>query len=210
MLTTFPIAMIFVVLRVPIIQVVFERGAFHHRTTIAVANVLLLLLGAFLLSGIGNVTGKVFYISQKTKLRATLGCIYILAYLALSYFLTKYFFYKGLAAASSLYFTLGFVVNMLFSRRIMKGVNGKHLLDGLTKITLSCLIGCIAIYFCFTSILLEQNLIIRASIASMLGVLTYFLLIIWIFKVDEAVSLIEKLARFLKLKRVKYELFKYL
>ncbi|GAI07969.1 unnamed protein product, partial [marine sediment metagenome] len=101
MLVTFPIAMVFAVLRVPIIQVVFERGAFDHRTTLAVADVLMILLIAFIFFGLGNVVGRGFYISQKTRLAATLGVVGTIIYVLLAHFLAKSLSYRGLGIAYS-------------------------------------------------------------------------------------------------------------
>lgn len=192
MLITFPIAMVFVVLRVPVIQVVFERGAFDHRATVAVANVLAILLVAFIAAGLGNVVGKGFYISQRTKLVAVLNVIEIFVYLFFAYFLSKSFSYIGLAIASSLQFTFGLVVSMYFMKRIYNGIKGREILRGFGEILLSSLVGGGCIYYTFELMPITFSLILRGIIAGGLGIIIYIWLTTYILRVDEASSLRRK------------------
>ena len=189
MLITFPIAMVFVVLRVPIIQVVFERGAFDHKATVAVANVLAILMVALITSGLGNVVGKGFYIAQRTKLLAVLGIAETLAYLCLAYLLSSYFSYIGLAVATSIYFTLGLIVSIFVMKRIYHGLNARTILRGFGEIFVSSLVGGICIYFSFKLMQITCSLILRGITAGCLGIIVYILLTIYIFRLDEAVNI---------------------
>ncbi|MBA7688450.1 lipid II flippase MurJ [subsurface metagenome] len=199
MLITFPIAMIFVVLRVPIIQVVFERGAFDHRTTIAVGNTLAILLIAFITYGLGNVVGKGFYISQRTNLVAIIGVSGIIAYSCYSYVLSKYFGYIGLAIAALLFPALSIIVTTSVVRRIFKGINGKKILEGFLKITAASLISGLFIYYSFqVAALLNTTLILKTGIAGFLGISTYALVSLYVFKLEEALEMQEKLVKKLR------------
>ena len=201
MLITFPIAMVFVVLRVPIIQIVFERGAFDHKATVAVANVLAILLVAFIAGGLGNIVGKGFYISQKTKLVASLSVIEILIYLGFAYFLSKSLSYIGLALATSIKFTFGLTVSMYFMKRIYNGVNGTKILKGLGKILISSVLSGILIYSCF-KLQAMYSLMARVTIAGGLGVIVYIWLIVCIFKLDEAITLSTKVVSTIRRKGI--------
>lgn len=200
MLTTFPIAAVFIALRIPIIQVVFERGAFDHKTTIAVANVLLILLAYFIFSSIGNILWKGFYISQKTKLVAGIDVALMVVYIMLAYFLVRYLSYIGLALALSLQFSLGGLVGMVGMRIIYKGLNGKKLVDGFLKILSASLASIVGIYYSFQLFQTRVNLILSVVLASTIGFILYSLLIVYIFKLDEAISAREKGMGFIKSK----------
>jgi putative peptidoglycan lipid II flippase len=194
MLITFPITTVFVVLRVPIIQVVFERGAFDHRTTMAVANVLAILMVAFITSGLGNIVGKGFYIAQKTKVVAILGIIGILIYLSAAYFLSRTLSYVGLAIATSIQLTFGLIVSMYCMKRIYNGINGKKVIEGFVKISIASFISGGFIYFSFQiAALLNMSLILKTGIATFLGVLTFALVSLYVFKLEEALSMQQKL-----------------
>jgi len=193
MLVTFPIAMVFIVLRVPIIQVVFERGAFDHRTTLAVADVLMILLIAFIFSGLGNVVGQGFYISQKTKLAAALNIVGLIIYILLAHFLAKTLSYRGLGIACSARSVFGVTVGMIVLRRILGGVNGQRILEGLARILIASLCGGIAIYCSFKMVFVGDSLMMRSVVSAILGIVIYTFLVIYILKLEEALLLKKKL-----------------
>ena len=196
MLTTFPITTVFVVLRVPIIQVLFERGAFDHRTTMAVANVLAILMVAFVTYGLGSVVGKGFYISQRTNLVAIIGISGITAYFGYAYILSKYLGYIGLAVAGALFPAISIVVTTSVVRRIFGGINGKKILEGFLKIAAASFIGGFFIYYSFqVAALLNMSLIFKTGIAGFLGVSTYALVSLQVFKLEEALEMKDKLLK---------------
>ncbi len=195
MLITFPIAMVFVVLRVPIIQVVFERGAFTHETTLAVANVLMIFMVYFVCTGLGNVIGKGFYISQRTKLLAFLGVTQTILYFGYAYILAKRFSYVGLAIATSMYFFFPIIINTFIMRRIYNGINGRKIFTGFIKIFVAAVSSGLCTYLVFIFLGEEQNLIIRTGVSGVLGVLLYSGLVVYVIKVREAIRVKEKVDR---------------
>jgi len=193
MLVTFPIAMVFVVLRVPIIQVIFERGAFDHRTTLAVADILMILLIGFIFYGLGNVVRKGFYVSQKTKLAATIGIVGVTLYILLAHFLAETFSYRGLAIADSAWVMFDVTVGMIVMRRIFGGVNGKKILEGLTRILIASLCGGVATYCSFKMVFVGNSVMMRSVISAIMGIVIYTFLVIYILKLEEALLLKKKL-----------------
>jgi putative peptidoglycan lipid II flippase len=193
MLTTFPIAAVFVVLRVPIIQVVFERGAFDHKVTLAVANVLAILMVTFIAGGLGSVVGKGFYISQRTKLFAILGIPQTLLYFGYAYVLARYFSYIGLAVATSMYYFFPIIINSFLMKRIYHGIHGERILEGFIKILAASLISGFCMYSCFNLMLLKKSLVLQTGISGALGVIVYVTLVICIIKVEEATILKKKI-----------------
>jgi len=193
MLVTFPIAMVFVVLRVPIIQVIFERGAFDHRTTLAVADILMILLIGFMFYGLGNVVRRGFYVSQKTKLAAIIGIVGVTLYILLAHFLAETFSYRGLAIADSAWVMFDVTVGMIVMRRIFGGVNGKKILEGLTRILIASLCGGVATYCSFKMVFVGDSLMMRSVVSAIMGIVIYTFLVIYILKLEEALLLKKKL-----------------
>lgn len=194
-LITFPIATVFAVLRVPIIQTVFQRGIFVHQDSVAVANVMLILLvGPFICGGLGNIVWKGFYISQRTKLASLLGITHTLIYIILAYFLANKFSYLGLAGAFSIQCLIGISMGMIAMKFIYKGINGKKLIDGSLKILCACLATTICTYYSFYLVVVKISLIPSVILAGTIGLIVYSLLVIYIFKIDEAISVQRKVA----------------
>ncbi len=190
MLITFPIAMIIVVLGVPIIQLLFERGAFTRETTLAVASVLLILLaGPFICGGLGAIVWKGFYISQRTRLAALLGVTHTLIYIGTAYVLAKYYSFIGLAWASTIGFVIGISMGLIAMKFIFKRINGKEILAGFGAILVSSLLSGFCIFSCFNLLPSVCTLALRVTAAGSLGLIAYIWLTVYIFKLDEAVSL---------------------
>jgi len=194
MLIAFPIAVIFTVLNVPIIQIFLERGRFDHTTTLAVANVVLIELVIFVCGGLGGVIGKGFYIAQKTWLLAFLGITQTLIYIGYAYILARHFSFIGLAVASSMYSFFPIIINTWIMRRLYNGINGKKILDGFIKVSGASLI-CMLIIHLSNGLTPSQNLVANTAMAGLIGALSYLLLITYFFKMDEAVELKAKIFR---------------
>lgn len=192
-LIAFPIATLFAVLRVPIIQAVFQRGAFVHQDSVAVANVMLILLiGPFICGGLGNIVWKGFYISQRTKLASVLGITHTLIYIILAYFMANIFSYLGLAGASTIQSLIGISMGIIAMKFIYKGINGKKLISDFIKIFSACLASAICIHYSFYLFIDNLVLIPSVILASTIGLIVYSFLIVYIFKIDEAISIQRK------------------
>lgn len=200
MLTTFPVAVIFAILRVPIIQLFLERGEFDHTATLAVANIILIELIGFICGGLGSVVAKGFYISQRTKLGASVSVIATLVYLGISYILVKRFSYIGLAIALSVYYALGLIVSTFVMKIIYKGINGICIARDFLKILSASSVTAVCIYFSFNLIPSGNSMLFRSSIAVILGMTFYIILVIYIFKINEAILLKEKIIAKIKRK----------
>jgi len=204
MLITFPIATIIAVLRVQIIQVLLERGAFDHKATIAVANVLAVLLLAFITTGLGNIVGKGFYISQRTKLLAILGITQSLLYFGYAYFLARYFSYIGLAISTSIYFFFPIIINTFIMRRIYNGINGRKIFNGFVKILVAAVSSGICVYLAFISFGPKQSLIMKTGTCVIVGFLCYSIVILYWLRVEEAEKMKQEVYRKMSSWRLKF------
>jgi putative peptidoglycan lipid II flippase len=198
-LLTFPIVAIFTVLGIPMIQVVFQRGMFDHETTVAVANVtLILFIGPLVFGGLGNIVWKGFYISQRTRLSAVFQVILTVIYIGLACVFAHYFSYIGLAAALSVQSALGILVAMIVMKVIYKGINGKQLVDGLLKVLASCFVSMVCVYFCFNLLITNIGLTFCTFFAGTIGLFVYLVFVVYVFKVDEAVSMMDKAIKYVR------------
>lgn len=99
---TFPAMIGLIVLREPIIRLLFQRGAFDPYTTQATADALLCFtLGLWAFSGV-RIMISVFYALQDTRTPVRTGGIAILTNLILGIFLMKPLGHAGLALAAAL------------------------------------------------------------------------------------------------------------
>ena len=196
LLITLPIAMVFVTIGIPIIQLLLERGAFDHSDTVAVASVMLILLpGPFICGGLGAVVWKGFYLSQRTKLASILGIAHTLIYIGIAYVLARFYSFRGLAWASTIQYVLIIIMGMIAMKIIYKGIHGRRMLRGLGATVASSLLGSILTYSCFHLLLRSCNLIVRITVAGSLGLILYIWLTTYIFKLEEAVTLERKILK---------------
>jgi putative peptidoglycan lipid II flippase len=130
-----------------IIGVFFERGAFTHSDTIALALTLSLMMGYFLFASLGNILGKMLYCAGRTTIASAVGIVEIIIYFGFSYFLSKQFSYGGLAIALS--FSTGFTVFVFFYviSRIVKGYQLGYAFGMFLKIASSAVLAILPFYF---------------------------------------------------------------
>ena len=104
----FPVVVIVSALAVPLIAVIFERGAFDHTATLHVARVLPVnMLSAILLTMIGNLLTRVFYVTKDTRSAPLISAATVLLYVPAAYFGVQWFGYVGLAWADVVYGAVG-------------------------------------------------------------------------------------------------------
>jgi len=200
LLIAMPISAIFIALGVPIIQFLFERGSFDHATTVAVANVLSILMVTFVSAGLGNVVGKGFYIAQETNKRAMLGIFLIGVYYVLAWVFSKQFSYIGLAVATSLHSIIGLAITTAIMRRLYGGINGMEILNGFLKITISSFLSGIVMYISYFFNGFIDIIAVKLMISVILGGIVYYIMIFRIFRLPEVQGINGAIIDFMKKK----------
>ncbi len=134
---TIPSAVGLMALKVPLVRLLFEQGAFTHEATIATATaVFFYSIGVFAYSGI-QVLSRTFYAIQDTKTPVTAGVITIILNLALNFALIKPMGHGGLALA----YSIAGIFNLLLLATILRvKING----FGGRKVALSFALSSIA------------------------------------------------------------------
>lgn len=199
-LITIPAAVGLAVLREPIIQLLFERGAFDHTDTIATAAALLYYsLGLF--PGAANmVITRVYYSVGDVRTPVIAGIFSIVVNLVLSVVFMGSMAHSGLALANS----LATGANTLFLyyglKKPLPFLKGKNLLVSLGKICVGCGIMAVVIWF-GTAFLearldmgLKHNLAVLVMSTISLGGLSYLLAVL-VLKVEDARMIQEMLMK---------------
>ncbi|NPV26868.1 MAG: murein biosynthesis integral membrane protein MurJ [Firmicutes bacterium] len=125
---TFPAAVGLIVLRVPIVQLLFEQGNFDRWDTLATAEALLYYsLGIFAYSAI-QVLNRVFYALQDTRTPVTVGVLTIVLNTVLSVILVRYMAHGGLALAYSIAGVFNMVLLLALLRPKIGHIGGRLML----------------------------------------------------------------------------------
>lgn len=110
---TLPIASVFIVAGEPVVELLFQRGAFNSTTTVAVADTLKILMIAFVLGSVGTLLAKIFYITKRTFAISVISISEVLIYSVSGYLLSIKYSYLGLATALSLSIAFGVIVSTI-------------------------------------------------------------------------------------------------
>lgn len=176
------VAVIFIVHGRSIVQIIFERGHFDHKATIAVSNLLSILMGFFIMSSLGAIIPKSFYIKGKTGVIFLIGLAEITTYIFLSFILITYYSYLGLAIAQFISATVNIVISLIILHFTMVRLDFKKIFFITYQI-------CISIIFSFLPSLLitkyDFGLFTTTLISSIVSLFIYLFFLTYIFRVEE-------------------------
>lgn len=174
LLISIPISLLIIFYGDNFIKIIFERGAFTHVDTIAVASALLWSLGAFVFQGLGGVVAKVLYISGKTIASSIIAVIEILIYFTLGFFLSKSYSFIGLSIALSIASMTNLVLSLLFiNNRIIK-LQYAILLKEIIKATIASFVGVLCSYYLYRYAHLFNNDLIHICFSLLAGSIIYY------------------------------------
>jgi len=91
-----------IILRLPIVKILFQRGEFDLKDTQATAFALLFFMFGLFATGITNVLANIFYGLEKTKILVKITIVVITLNIGLNFLLVRYLNHGGLALATSL------------------------------------------------------------------------------------------------------------
>lgn len=202
-LITFPITVAFMILKVPIIRLLFQRGVFDVSSTQATAVALFYYsIGIFALAT-NYVIIKVYYALQDTKTPVRIGIGVIALNIFLNFILIRFLGHGGLALATSVAAIIQMVVLFIFLRKTVKGLDISAIGKSFLKI-----VG-ISIFSGWVGYLVAQRLelvfppvdmlnrVIQVSGAFLAIVLVYVILI-YLFRMQEGRFILEIISMRLK------------
>jgi len=172
-----PAAVGLLVLRVPLIQLLFQRGAFEASSTEAVAWALqFYALGLPAHAGV-EVVARAFYALHDTRTPVAVGVAAMGFNVVLSLILIKPLAHGGLALANTVATTLELLGMMILVRRRLDGIEGRRLIRALGRVILAAaLMGGVM----WASLLLvsegigETGAVIKAGGGILTGMAVYF------------------------------------
>lgn len=198
-----PITVGAIVLRRPIVSVLFERGQFDARATSMTASALMFYSLGMVFYGYRDVLNKSFYSLQDTKTPMINGILTVGLNIVLNLVLVRFMQHNGLALATSLSAVAMTVLLFANLRKRLGGIAGRKLLAGFLKCGLASLMMGLAVYWLngfaeghiHSSSGIIGLLVLGAVI--LIGAALYFALV-YLFKVEEVEWLVDMVKRRLK------------
>ncbi|MCY6370492.1 murein biosynthesis integral membrane protein MurJ [Clostridium ganghwense] len=183
------------ILREPIVSLIFGRGAFDEKAVKLTANALMFYTPAMVAYGVRDILYKAFYSLQDTKIPMINSFIGICINIILSLILVNSMQVSGLTLASAISAVATTLILIIILNNKLNGINIRYLLKVFVKITSSSLImGFIIINIrnvCFTQIGVNfKGDIISIILCFIIGVFVYFICI-HILKVEEYMYMLE-------------------
>jgi putative peptidoglycan lipid II flippase len=179
-----PLSAVLIALRVPLIQVTFERGEFNHNDTLAVASALVPYLIAMVFMGLGSVVSQGYYVFQDTRTLAKVGVIQIVGYVVYTYLLAGLFSYIGIAIASSMLYGISLLVNFRFLTLRLNRPNMRSEYSVLLRILISASASALAAAW-VNALLASLPPIVSLFASGGAAALVYLLLLRYVFAIDD-------------------------
>lgn len=197
MLLVLPITVGMIILREPLIRLVFERGAFDRTATELTAIALFFFAFGLPALCLREIVFRAFYSLQDTMTPMIIGVATVALNIVLILVLVPYLALGGLALATSISVTLGLFLLFYELRRKLGNIGGRVLLATGSKIMLAAGIMGIIVWIsysvmskCLVSVSVSDFILFSAN--ALLGGIVYFA-IIYALRVEELNWLIDKL-----------------
>lgn len=179
-----------IILRIPIIQLFYQRGAFDAKATETTALALLFLSPGLFAYGLRDVISRVFFAQQDTTTPMINSGIMIVLNITLLYYLVPIFGLAGLAGATSISAIFGGLQLLFVLRRKIGSIGGRLISISFIKVLLASSIMGLSIKWLYPlihswlpgTVFLSQS--IALVILSIFGFLLY-LLSLYLFKAEE-------------------------
>lgn len=188
----FPIMIGILVLRVPIIKVLLQRGKFNFHSTLLTSTALFYYSLGMVGFGIQEILNRAFYATHDTKTPMKIGVLGMLLNIILNLILVKYMNIGGLAFSASV---ASMFVAFLLVNRFSKKINNlieKGTIISTVKVFVSSLIMGVALYYIYNSTKLYSVSFIESLIFLLIyvisGALIYYISAV-IMKNEEALAI---------------------
>lgn len=185
--TAIPVVMIGSIIAPPLIEVLFQRGAFTPNDSVAVARIIpIVLLEAILFAMIGNLLTRAFYVTKDTRTVPIVTSSAMIPYIFVAYWGTRQWGYVGLAGASAFYALLGVIALLaLLLRRYSR--QQLSLVKGARYFLRYAALGAIAALIAYWSLVLLGNLspLIQLLAAGVAGAAGY---VLFLFMADREIA----------------------
>lgn len=145
---TIPASIGLIVLRYPIIQLLFQRGEFDPLSTEWTAYALQFYAAALFAHSATEIVTRAFYALQDTRTPVVVAVVAMLINLALALVLVRFLSHGGLALAASISATFEAVALLYLARRRLGGLGEQRLLVSVAKTSMAAiLMGAVVLMF---------------------------------------------------------------
>nr|HPL82209.1 lipid II flippase MurJ [Anaerolineaceae bacterium] len=194
LLLAIPATVAMIILRVPLIQVIYERGQFDANST-AMVSWALLWYGAGLVGHcLVEVLSRGYYAMHDTRTPVIVGVLAMGLNIALSFLFVRLFIYMphgGLALANSVATALESIVLLIILRKRLEGLEGKQLFSATWKSLLASAVMA-GVIWAWMRLMIGQSKYLVLLGGGVLGLLAYGLMI-WLLKVPELRTIITRI-----------------
>jgi putative peptidoglycan lipid II flippase len=144
-----PVVIVTTVLSVPIIRLLFERGAFLPSTTVYVSILIpIVMVNEVLFRMINNLIGRTFFVIKDTITTNFISSATIIIYILFAYFLTKQWGYWGLALAQPIQVGFSILFMCLLLSRKMPTFPFSELITSFAKYAIIGVLAGLTAWFC--------------------------------------------------------------
>ncbi|MHC1720686.1 MAG: murein biosynthesis integral membrane protein MurJ [Clostridiaceae bacterium] len=192
-----PAAFAIAILRMPLITIIFERGAFTHQAALATASALLFFCPAMIAYSVRDILNKAFYSIKDTKTPMLNSFVGIILNIALNIILIGRMGVSGLTLATSV---SAFAATLLMLKSINRKLGGVDLMDTAkttVKIVISASVMAVSIYainsFCINAFGSGLSGSIISIFMNLIAGTAVYFMGIYLLKVDEFKWLIDSL-----------------
>ena len=208
-----PASALFIVLRIPVVRLVFGASRFDWQATVLTGMTLSMFSLSIFAQSIVNVLARGFYALYDTKTPVTISVISILTNTILSLIFIKIFGLPvwALGLSTSIASILNALILYIVLDRKVGGFSKMELFLPAIKMFIAAAVAGVAVYFplkLFDQLVFDTTrtvgLLFLTGIAGGVGLLTY-LLLAWVFDVNEVKSFIELIRRVRRPKAVLLE-----
>jgi len=167
-----PATMLGMVLALPLVTIVFQRGQFNAMDTAAVAGLLQVYLLSLPAACLANITGRGFYVLKDTRTVAVLGSIESVAYVLYTAWLARYLGAVGVALGYVLFFNGSLLWQVIIIRYKTGNTGGRTVLSSFARTGLAALLGGAAAW---GTTLLLVNMSAQLLLGGVLALVVYLL-----------------------------------
>jgi len=198
-LLSMPASIGLILLRQPILAMIYQRGAFDEQSTQMVAWALLWYAAGLVFHSIYEVLARSFYAMHDTKTPVLVGLGAMGLNVVLSFTLSALFErigwmpHGGLALANSLATGLEATILIILMRRRLNGIQGKEIASGFAQAGLGTLGMALGLWF-WLHIMASHSVTLTALAGVVIGGAIYGLTV-WLLKVPEMQSLVHAIRR---------------
>jgi putative peptidoglycan lipid II flippase len=199
LLLAFPASVGLILLRTPLVAVLYQRGEFMAQSTEMVAWALLWYAAGLVGHALVEILSRAFYALHDTRTPVTVGVIAMGINVGLSFLLPGLFErwgwmqHGGLALANSLATGLESIALVLLMRRRMKGMHGAHIWKGVGVAMLGTGLMTVVVVG-WERLLSIESLLGSFLVSLVLGVVVYVGLM-WVLKIPELRGMVRVLVK---------------